>query len=152
MKDSSNYVDPDELKAELIKFKNSYNDEVDKLVKKGVKLSIAKKEANGKISEELGTMFMQIANNLSNKGNFNRYTYKEDMIGRGIMFLCMYAKNYDENIKNCNAFAYISQICFNGFIQYIKKEGRYSQVKDDIMKTEMSKTQLERWEQDKDRI
>jgi len=50
----------------------------------------AKKIAKGTISDELGEMFLQIAYNLINKNNFNNYTFKEEMIGLGIEYLCRF--------------------------------------------------------------
>jgi len=156
---STNYINSHELQKELVKLRETYLEEVEYFVKENKTPHMSKRdekkirekaerESKGTVSDELGMMFIKIATNLSNKNNFKNYTFKEDMIGRGIMFLCMYAKNFNYKKKNANAFAYVSQICYNGFIQYIKKEKKYSEAKDDIIKKNMEVTELEKWEQE----
>ena len=105
----------------------------------------AYKEANGVISDRLGEMFLMLANNLSCKKNWIGYTYREDMIGKGVYFLCKYAHNFDKNNKKANAFAYVTQICKNGFIQVWEKEEGQSSLKDKLIKDSMEKPELDKW-------
>jgi len=67
------------------------------------------------------------------------------MIGRGVYFMCKYAKNFDITNPRCNAFAYVSQICSNGFIQYIKEERKHSTIKDNLIKQSMEKSELDKF-------
>ncbi len=81
------------------------------------------------ISEELGRMLLLIAKNLSNKGNFINYTWKEDMIQEAVLTCCRYLKNFDLNKSN-NPFAYITTICNHAFVNYINKQKKHSEIKD----------------------
>jgi hypothetical protein len=142
----NHYVDKKLLEVELIKFRESYLRDLEKYKAQGLTEKVAKKSAKGFISEELGEMFLAISYNLSNKGNFNGYTWKEEMVGQGYEYLCRFAKTYDCTKKNANAFSYATQICHNAFVQYLKKEKKLSEVKDKIIKKSMEGTELERWE------
>jgi len=99
----------------------------------------------GEISETLGEMFIKIVNNMSNRKNFINYTYKDEMKGRGLIFLCKYAKSFDKNNPKANAFAYVSQICFRGFVQCIKEEQKHSSIKDGLIKKHMETTALDEY-------
>lgn len=83
----------------------------------------------GICSEELGTMFLLIAKNLSNKGNFINYTWKEDMIQEAVLTCVKYSKNFDTD-KSKNPFAYITTICNHAFVNFINKQNRHSDIKD----------------------
>jgi len=85
----------------------------------------------GKISNELGEMFVKIAENLSNKSNFIGYSWKEEMIGEAVLTCIKYCKNFDPE-KSTNPFGYISRFCYNSFIEYIKKQKRHSQTKETL--------------------
>jgi len=140
------YINNEELENELEIFSETYKSEVKRIQEKEkIPLKKAEKKAKGHISEELGEMFMKIAYNLINKNNFNNYTYKDEMIGLGIEYLCRFAKKFDKSKKNCNGFSYCTQICFNGFLQVIDKEGKKSSLKDFMIKESMFESELERW-------
>jgi len=90
-----------------------------------------KYKKTGVISDELGSMFIKIAQNLSNKSNFIGYTWKEEMIGEAVLTCIKYSKNFDPEKSN-NAFGYISRFCYNAFIEYIKKQKQHSQTKETL--------------------
>lgn len=77
----------------------------------------------GKMSDELASMVSKIANKLSYASNFVNYTYREEMVGDGIvrMFKALMAKKYDRE-KGTNPFSYFTRIAFNAFRNRIKKE------------------------------
>lgn len=88
-------------------------------------------DKTGVISNELGKMFLDIARNLSNKGNFSGYSWKRDMIGEAVYTCVRYVYNFDINKqKKPNPFAYFSRICYNCFLGYIKKQKTHSKIKD----------------------
>lgn len=149
-KEKNHYIDNKLLEIELEKFSSSFKEEVARL-KKDSKLPLKdiKKQANGYISEELGAMFLEIAYNLINKSNFNNYTYRDEMLGLGIEYMCRFAKNFDSTKSNSNGFSYCTQICFNGFIQAITKEKKRSALKDEIIKETMFSSELDKWEKSK---
>ena len=119
---------------------NEVNDRVDKLAKKD-----AMRDAV--ISEELGQMILDIAENQALRGNFRNYTYIDEMKGRGIEHMCMYAHSFD--IVNYNtrskAFAYMSKICYNGFRQYLKIEDKLQKYKDKKIKENIEHTKKLEW-------
>lgn len=90
---------------------------------------IMKMNESGVISEELGRMLLLIAKNLSNKGNFINYTWKDDMIQEAVLTCCRYLKNFDLRKSN-NPFAYITTICNHAFVNYINKQKKHSEIKD----------------------
>lgn len=77
----------------------------------------------GEMSDELASMVSKIANKLSYASNFVNYTYREEMVGDGIvrMFKALMAKKYDRE-KGTNPFSYFTRIAFNAFRNRIKKE------------------------------
>ena len=78
---------------------------------------------SGEMSDELASMVSKIANKLSYASNFVNYTYREEMVGDGIvrMFKALMAKKYDRE-KGTNPFSYFTRIAFNAFRNRIKKE------------------------------
>lgn len=91
------YVNPDDLKSEILKY-----------------------QATGNISEELGLMFLNIANKLKSKWNFRNYSY--DFTGDAIIRMIKNLNKIDLTISNSNPFSYLTQICWNSFVAKINKE------------------------------
>jgi len=150
MSENKNYIDNKLLEKELIYLSETFKKDAERIMKKKkINKKDAEKQAKGIISEDLGEMFLGIANNLANKSNFNNYTYKEEMIGLGLEYLCRFAKRYDYTNANANAFSYCTQICYNGFIQCIKKENDRAKMKDKMIKESMHETEQEKWEKSK---
>lgn len=94
------YVEPKKFDDEIIKYYDS-----------------------GEMSDELANMVSKIANKLSFASNFVNYTYREEMVGDGIvrMFKALMSKKYDRE-KGTNPFSYFTRIAFNAFRNRIKKE------------------------------
>lgn len=94
------YVNPQEFDDEIISYYNS-----------------------GNMSDNLAQMVSKIANKLSYAPNFINYTYREEMVGDGIirMFKALTSKKYD-HAKGSNPFSYFTRIAFNAFRNRIKKE------------------------------
>ncbi len=94
------YVDPKKFDDEIVKY---YETDV--------------------ISNELAEMISKISNKLSFAGNFSGYTYREEMVGDGIvrMFKALISKKYNRE-KGTNPFSYFTRIAFNAFRNRIKKE------------------------------
>lgn len=94
----------------------------------------AKKEGLKKprLSDEIGKAFMQIATGLSNRNNFNGYSFKEDMIGDAIENCVMAAANFDP-AKSKNPFAYFTQISWYAFLRRIQKEKKNLHIMYDLL-------------------
>ena len=73
--------------------------------------------------DTIGKAIMLIANGLSKRFNFSGYTqsWKQEMVSDGIEAAIKGLINFDETKYN-NPHAYITQACFNAFVQRIKKE------------------------------
>jgi len=104
----SNYIDNAKLLEEVIKYKKAIADNGGKFVP---------------VTEELAKYFILIANNLSSKGNFISYSWKDEMISDGIENCIQYAANFNPE-KSTNAFTYFSTIMFYAFVRRIKKENK----------------------------
>lgn len=85
----------------------------------------------GVMPEGLGEAFLMIATNLSNKNNFIGYTWKDEMIAEAVFTCVKYFGNFDPD-KSKNPFAYITRICYNSFVNSIKKQNRHGQMKQDL--------------------
>jgi hypothetical protein len=77
----------------------------------------------GNMSNELALMVSKIAHKLSYAPNFINYTFREEMVGDGVirMFKALMSKKYDRE-KGTNPFSYFTRIAFNAFRNRIKKE------------------------------
>ena len=86
---------------------------------------------SGEMPEGLGQSFLIIATNLSNKSNFIGYTWKDDMIAEAVFTCVKYFSNFDPE-KSKNPFAYITRICYNSFVNSIKKQNKHGKMKQDL--------------------
>ena len=82
---------------------------------------------SGIMSDKLATMVSNIANKLSYAPNFINYTFREEMVGDGIirMFKALTSKKYDHKkgaTASAGPFSYFTRIAFNAFRNRIKKE------------------------------
>lgn len=104
----ANYVNNKELLQEIIDWKQRIKDNPGKVVR---------------MSDKMGLAIMLISQGLSKRFNFSGYTqsWKQEMIDDGIEAAIKGLINFDETKYN-NPHAYITQACFNAFVQRIKKE------------------------------
>lgn len=82
----------------------------------------------GQMSDELGKIILKIMKELSSKGNFCGYTWKDDMVSEGVLTCVKYLKNFDVEKSN-NAFSYITKIGYMSFVAYIKKQKKHCDIK-----------------------
>lgn len=94
------YVDPKEFDNEIVNYYDT-----------------------GKMSDNLANMVSKISHKLSFAPNFINYTYREEMVGDGVirMMKALMAKKYNRE-KGTNPFSYFTRIAFNAFRNRIKKE------------------------------
>tara|TARA_R110002124_G_scaffold103588_2_gene252730 strand:+ start:830 stop:1309 length:480 start_codon:yes stop_codon:yes gene_type:complete len=113
------YVDPRDLKAELV----AYYDSED-------------------CSRELADMIHKIAHGLSYSSNFINYTYRDEMVGDALvkMYTAVTNKKFDIT-SEYNPFSYFTTIAFHAFINRIKKEKKHTetlnQYKEKVYEQEM---------------
>jgi hypothetical protein len=84
---------------------------------------IMKYYESGKMSDELANMVSKISHKLSYAPNFINYSYREEMVGDGIirMMKALISQKYNRE-KGTNPFSYFTRIAFNAFRNRIKKE------------------------------
>ena len=78
------------------------------------------------VTNYIATCFLKIAEGLSHKGNFVRYTYREEMVMDAVENCLKAIENYDIEAATRsgkpNAFAYFTQISWYAFLRRIQKE------------------------------
>lgn len=86
------------------------------------------------IPHYIGDCFLKIAEGLSHKPNFFRYTYREEMVMDAVENCIKAIHNYDINkvtrTGKPNAFGYFTQIAFYAFLRRIAKEKKQQSIKE----------------------
>ena len=86
-----------------------------------------------KVTNYIAECFLKIAEGLSHKSNFIRYTYREEMVMDAVENCLRAIHNYDIKAATRtgmpNAFAYFTQICYYAFLRRIAKEKKQQDVK-----------------------
>ena len=86
-----------------------------------------------KVTDYIAKCFIRIAEGLSHRPNFVRYTYREEMVMDAVENCLRAIGNY--NIETAtrtgkpNAFSYFTQICYFAFIRRITKEKKQQDIK-----------------------
>ena len=99
------------------------------------KVEKARKEETDipKVPDYIAQCFLRIAEGLSHKANFIRYTYREEMVMDAVENCLKAIGNY--NLKAAtrtgkpNAFAYFTQITWYAFLRRITKEKKQQEIK-----------------------
>jgi hypothetical protein len=100
-------------------------------------ISVRKAESDGvqppQMPNYVAECFLKIAEGLSHKSNFVRYTYREEMVMDAVENCLRACKNYNVEAATRkgkpNAFGYFTQISWYAFLRRIKKEQRQQEVK-----------------------
>jgi len=85
------------------------------------------------VTDYIATCFLKIAEGLSHKSNFIRYTYREEMVMDAVENCLKAIENY--NLETAtrtgkpNAFAYFTQITWYAFLRRIAKEKKQQDIK-----------------------
>ena len=89
------------------------------------------------VTNYIATCFLNIAENLSRKYNFIRYTFREEMVMDGVENALRAIENYNIDAAtrtgNPNAFAYFTQIIWYAFLRRIAKEKKQQEIKEKYM-------------------
>ena len=100
------------------------------------RLQKAQKQKSKKIpviDNYIAECFLKIAEGLSHKSNFIRYTYREEMVMDAVENCLKAIKNYDietaTRTGTPNAFAYFTQIAWYAFLRRIHKEKKQQDIK-----------------------
>lgn len=85
------------------------------------------------VTDYIASCFLKIAQGLSHKANFVRYTYREEMVMDAVENCLKAITNYNINAAtrtgNPNAFAYFTQICYYAFLRRLAKEKKQQDIK-----------------------
>lgn len=85
------------------------------------------------VTDYIASCFMKIAEGLSHKSNFIRYTYREEMVMDAVENCLKAIENYNIEASTRsgkpNAFAYFTQISWYAFIRRITKEKKQQDIK-----------------------
>lgn len=97
---------------------------------------VLSKNKNNKVPlvpDYIAECFLKIAEGLSHKANFVRYTYREEMVMDAVENCLKAITNYDIDAATRtgvpNAFAYFTQICYYAFLRRIAKEKKQQDIK-----------------------
>lgn len=86
-----------------------------------------------KVTDYIAMSFLRIAEGLSHKSNFIRYTYREEMVMDAVENCLKAIRNYNINATTRtgmpNAFSYFTQICWYAFLHRIAKEKKQQDIK-----------------------
>ena len=100
------------------------------------KVDKAKKQKSKKtpiVPNYIAECFLKIAEGLSHKSNFIRYTYREEMVMDAVENCLKAIKNYDietaTRTGTPNALAYFTQISWYAFLRRIEKEKKQQDIK-----------------------
>lgn len=85
------------------------------------------------VPDYIASCFLKIAEGLSHKSNFIRYTYREEMVMDAVENCLKAIENYNIEAAtrsgNPNAFAYFTQISWFAFLRRIAKEKKQQDIK-----------------------
>ena len=85
------------------------------------------------VPDYIASCFLRIAEGLSHKSNFIRYTYREEMVMDAVENCLKAIDNYDieaaTRTGKPNAFAYFTQITWYAFLRRIAKEKKQQDIK-----------------------
>mgnify|MGYP001998929784 CR=1 FL=1 len=119
---STHYVDNKEFSHNIVEYVKTIN------------IARENKETLPIVPNYLAECFLKIAENLSHKSNFIRYTYREEMVMDAVENCLKAVENYNINAAtrsgNPNAFAYFTQIIWYAFLRRIAKEKRQQDIKE----------------------
>ena len=120
-RDKPHYVNNREFSHKVVEYVES------------VHLAESKGEQLPVVTDYIANCFLKIAEGLSHKSNFIRYTYREEMVMDAVENCLKAITNYNieaaTRTGNPNAFAYFTQICYYAFLRRIAKEKKQQDIK-----------------------
>lgn len=87
---------------------------------------------HGRITENLGKMFIKLSERYAQRSNWRGYTYIEEMKGQAILQLSQIGLQFDES-KSENPFAYYTAAVTNSFTRILNMEKKNQNIRDDLM-------------------
>ncbi len=87
---------------------------------------------HGRITENLGRMFIKLSERYAQRSNWRGYTYIEEMKGQAILQLSQIGLQFDES-KSENPFAYYTAAVTNSFTRILNLEKKNQNIRDDLL-------------------
>ena len=87
---------------------------------------------HGRITENLGRMFIKLSERYAQRANWRGYTYIEEMKGQAILQLSQIGLQFDES-KSENPFAYYTAAVTNSFTRILNLEKKSQNIRDDLL-------------------
>lgn len=87
---------------------------------------------HGRITEELGRMYLKLSERYAQRSNWRGYTYIEEMKGQAILQLSQIGLQFDES-KSENPFAYYTAAVTNSFTRVLNIEKKNQNIRDDML-------------------
>lgn len=89
---------------------------------------------HGRITENLGRMFIKLSERYAQRSNWRGYTYVDEMKGQAILQLSQIGLQFDES-KSENPFAYYTAAVTNSFTRVLNLEKKNQNIRDDLLET-----------------
>jgi len=87
---------------------------------------------HGRITENLGKMFIKLSERYAQRSNWRGYTYIEEMRGQAVLQLSQIGLQFDES-KSENPFAYYTAAVTNSFTRVLNIEKKNQNIRDDML-------------------
>ena len=87
---------------------------------------------HGRITENLGMMFLKLADRYGTRSNWRGYTYNDEMRSQAVLQLSQIGLQFDES-KSENPFAYYTAVLTNSFTSVLHIEKKNQSIRDDIL-------------------
>ena len=89
---------------------------------------------HGRITENLGKMFIKLSERYAQRSNWRGYTYVEEMRGQAVLQLSQIGLQFDES-KSENPFAYYTAAVTNSFTRVLNIEKKTQNIRDDMLES-----------------
>ena len=87
---------------------------------------------HGRITENLGRMYIKLSERYAQRSNWRGYTYIDEMKGQAILQLSQIGLQFDES-KSENPFAYYTAAVTNSFTRILNVEKKSQNIRDDLL-------------------
>lgn len=88
--------------------------------------------SHGRMTEDLGRMFLKLADRYGTRSNWRGYTYNDEMRAQAVLQLSQIGLQFDES-KSLNPFAYYTAAVTNSFTRVLNIEKKNQNIRDDIL-------------------
>jgi hypothetical protein len=87
---------------------------------------------HGRITENLGRMFIKLSERYAQRSNWRGYTYVDEMRGQAILQLSQIGLQFNEMLSE-NPFAYYTAAVTNSFTRILNLEKKSQNIRDDLL-------------------